>query len=1135
MVINRQLFSAVYLRELQQGKHAADILDGSRQTIREWRENYPVFDAAARREYVKQCLSALGAASTWKPETNGFMLFADASRQQATGLCLVTAEENLGRTVRGAHPQAMLIRELRQAGLKWGILTNGTHWRLCRADAPAPYEVFLEVNLDELIAAPSLKEFLLFHRFFGGEAFGEKAADVPNGKAAQTSSRLGSDRFADESERRTEAIERHLKSNVEPILQKLCLGFVENESRDDYDADTLQVIYQNAIYLLYRILFLFYAESRGLLPTENADYAPVSLAALVARVRQRQQEGVVDADAFSLWKALTRLFVIVDEGDVSLDVAAYNGGLFNDEEKPYLKHHRIRDDYLAPALFALGFEEQKKQQASGKANGSSGASNPTSAAFAPIDYRDLSVRHLGTLYEGLLEYRLNRVFGEPRVIREEKGKRKFVRQSLAGPIKKGETVLEVGQVYFADDKGERKQSGSYYTPEDVVQYIVANTVAPKLREKREPLDALLAEIAGQRAVAVSPEERQQLERYADQETLKAVEQSLLRLKILDPAMGSGHFLVAAAQTVTDCIVETLNDTEWISPEITTDPLVWKRRVVERCLFGVDKNPLAQELAKLSLWIASASAGKPLTFLDHHLKIGNSLYGTPLNRLAALPKLGVTASSQPKSATSDLFSSIREQTIQAVLRELAEITNVDSDSIAVVKHKGEANKSAHAFTERLRVAANVWLATLFGLQTGGGRAINGDEYAQVLEHVTHNYAKETWDKIVADSAILQNANAIADRECFLHWELEFPDAVVDGTCRFDAVIANPPYVGTPPNTAITTLYETAKCSDLYAWIFEKSLQVTGDTGNMGTIVPLSLMFSRQFKTLRAAILKRRGIARFANFDIRPAAIFGSPGSPNGQRATIALLQSKSEPLYVETTNMIRFSIQERPYLIRSLQYADVTPLVTEDTFPKLGDQRLVEFWLRVTNYDNTISGALYKPEKKTSNPPLYHVFVSGSGRYFITAMPNAMRLTGLNIFSFESEWQRDVAMVTLNSNVFYWLWFVQGDGFHITGDNTIAMLLPKVPIGDAETVCLRDALLNAANSCATYMTMRGQQVPNYNFNKRMEILLDIDAWIVKHVAPDLNLPRDIFAHYKSPSFLRPFELSATNGAEEEDEE
>lgn len=305
----------------------------------------------------------------------------------------------------------------------------------------------------------------------------------------------------------------------------------------------------------------------------------------------------------------------------------------------------------------------------------------------PIDYHDLSVRHLGTLYEGLLEYKLNLVSTEPVVVRDNKGKRQYIPQSAAGDIRRSETILERGEVYFADDKGERKASGSYYTPEDVVQYIVSNTIQPKLQERRTALEAELEQVRREREVAATPDERARVERYADGQIKACVEHEILRLRILDPAMGSGHFLVAAGQMVTDFILETFDLTAWPNEEISTDPLEWKRRVVERCLYGVDKNPLAQELAKLSLWIASASRGKPLTFLDHHLRIGNSLLGTPLNRLSTLPtpkKGKALIASKPEHG--DLFALVREETMRGLLHEMAQITDSDSQSIEDVKQR-----------------------------------------------------------------------------------------------------------------------------------------------------------------------------------------------------------------------------------------------------------------------------------------------------------------------------------------------------------------------------------------------------------------------------------------------------------------
>ena len=454
-----------------------------------------------------------------------------------------------------------------------------------------------------------------------------------------------------------------------------------------------------------------------------------------------QQHGVRDDDRFSLWKKLTHLFVAIDQGEDDLGVTAYNGGLFSDEEKPYLKNHKIGDQFLAPVLFDLAYESVRDKR-------------------YEIDYRDLSVRHLGTLYEGLLEYKLNLVTSEPVVMRDLKGKRQYIAQSAAGDIKRGETILERGEVYFADDKGERKASGSYYTPEDVVQYIVSNTVLPKLRERRAGLETLLDDVQRQCAVAATPEERAQLQRYADIEMMSCVEKEILRLRLLDPAMGSGHFLVAAGQMVTDFIVETFALTPWQSDDISSEPIAWKRRVVESCLFGVDKNPLAQELAKLSLWIASARVGQPLTFLDLHLKVGNSLLGTPLHRLNLLPEPKKKYAVAPV-ANRDLFAALREETLSASMRELERITRSDSDTIQATKQKKAAQTRVDLRVEPWKNIANVWLASLFGLRGENG-ALRDDEWQQLLNHLTLNDAPEQWEEVRKHSIVLRERRSLDAR-------------------------------------------------------------------------------------------------------------------------------------------------------------------------------------------------------------------------------------------------------------------------------------------------------------------------------------------------------------------------------------
>lgn len=1133
LIANQQLFAEAYLRSLALAlvDHTGAVR-ASKQTIQEWREFYPDLSLPLTlSRYVGQCLSALGLS--YAPQGDCLVLYADQTLAAPIGLCLLVADENLGRTTKGRHHQANLVHALRQQSLAWGVLTNGRAWRLCHAAASAPYELHLEADLDGLLAGGDLAGFSLFHRFFGQAAFAMDGA-ASNGGATH-----GLDGYLAESENKREAIQRYLQGQVEPVLGSLCLGFVQDEGTHAGSRAALDEIYRNAIYLLYRILFLFYAEARNLLPLDDPAYAAVGLAGILEDARARQEEGRTDADDWSLWRRLTQLFVIVDDGDEALGVRPYNGGLFSDTEKPYLKAHKIANAYLAPALYALGFLPP-------------GKSGPQL-----IDYRDLTVRHLGTLYEGLLEFKLNLVTGEAVIIREKDGKRQYIPQSQAGSIKRTEAILDVGQVYFADDKGERKASGSYYTPEDVVQYIVGNTVTPKLRQRLADLDRVLAEAQRERAVAASPEERLRIERYADQQTLAAVEEAALGLKVLDPAMGSAHFLVGAGQIITNVIVETLNRTPWPNDDLACDPLLWKRRVVERCLFGVDVNPLAQELAKLALWLSSASAGKPLTFLNHHLKVGNSLYGTPLARLGTLPetaktkakaedkaKTGTETGAGPEAATLDIFDFLVREAIPLLLEDLKAIAGSDSDEIADVKWKERAYTSLSTSSQRLRDMANVWLATLFGLEDEEGKPLTQQGYADLRQACFDNHAVASWESYVNGDWRLCEARRIAEEHSFFHWELEFPEAVQDGRCAFDVVVANPPYVGRSPNPAISALYTTQKCGDLYAWIFERGTQVCAPDCSLGMVIPLSVTFSGQLSSLRKLILELHGTKRIASFDIRPSTLFGTWEAPNSQRTTIVLLDATCKGKRVFTTDLLRWNNEERPKLMLMLNatlgapcslFAETTKICLDAAIPKIGKSELARFWNCLTRTQQCIRNITVEILGESQRPSSTDIAltVPRAARYFISATPGTLARNKILSLVFESPDKRDLARVLINSNVFYWYWRAFGDGFLVNVDLVGSFPVPNV-IDDGYHE-LVDELDKATAVCTSFNMFRGDRVPSYNFNRRMDILLRIDDWIVRQVAPDLDLPRDIFAQYKSNSFLRPLDLNTLFAAEEATED
>ena len=312
--------------------------------------------------------------------------------------------------------------------------------------------------------------------------------------------------------------------------------------------------------------------------------------------RRKDQGDVFSATAARYWSSFDDLCRAIDAGDASIGLPPYNGGLFDRARTPLLTHVRLGDTVMADMIDALSFER----------NG------PTRRY---INYRDLGVQQLGSIYERLLE-------------------REIVRQD--------------GSIVVRPNVFARKDSGSYYTPDDLVDLIVRETVGPLADARFEAFAAKAEDIASS---LVSEDRRMgRLKRLDPAE-------KLLELKVCDPAMGSGHFLVNLVDYLADRVIEAMAEAEalvegYLSPlaeridQIRNtiianaedrgwtidagqldDRHIIRRMVLKRCVYGVDKNPMAVELAKVSLWLHTFTVGAPLSFLDHHLRCGDSLFGT----------------------------------------------------------------------------------------------------------------------------------------------------------------------------------------------------------------------------------------------------------------------------------------------------------------------------------------------------------------------------------------------------------------------------------------------------------------------------------------------------------------------------
>ena len=758
---NHCLFSQTYTKELLQNPVHGDQDGAIFTTLKGWLADACFENRQTSMDtFIDPVLNAVGFALQ-PTDTGSGLLFDDYSFETPlAALIIVEPEDSLDETIKGSHWAQKLLQLTKQHRLKWGLLTNGPVWRLYNAKQTAPMEAFVEINLEEAIRSNDSAAFRAFLQFMTRDAF---------------TAEPGLESHLQASAAAVGKIETHLQANVDEVLKRLCHGFIRDAKREQYSEEDRAEIFENAVYMLYRILFILYAESRQLLPVDQPGYSKYSLQGLVIKAADMHR-GVIPAEDGSLWQDLLQLCTWIDVGHLGegFEIASYNGGLFDNQTKPYLSQHKIPDVYMAEVLWTLGCIPGK--------NGKD---------YQMIDYRDLAVRHLGSLYEGILEYKLF-IADEDMFIRSNPdGEVEYIPVREAGPKKKGDGDLAAGQVYFAQSQGARKASGSYYTREEIVAYNVKYAVLGGLNERWERFQPEITNYLSELELAINEEEQSRLQYFIDNEILKFVQQQVLRFRVCDPAMGSGHFLVNATYAITDFIVEKLNYTPWRNEHLDSDPVLWRRRVVENCIFGADINKLAVELAKLSLWITAAAAGKPLSFLDHHLKVGNSLAGVRLQELHTVPEKRGKKGKASGEGNGLFVSASLTHKLQETLGNYARIMAQDSDTIGIIHAKKRELQEAEAHVHSIRQLADIWMGFHFDF------AFEPTAYAKIYDAVTRTGTLP--DDLPENAAlVMKQALQFGYRERFIHWEIEFPEVFAGGS-GFDAMIGNPPWETWKPNS------------------------------------------------------------------------------------------------------------------------------------------------------------------------------------------------------------------------------------------------------------------------------------------------------------------------------------------------
>lgn len=701
------------------------------------------------------------------------------------------ARRGSGSGLKRLAPHDLLQRYLNMSReARWGMLTDGLRLRLLRDYHHTYTRGYVEFDLGGIFTGRDFAAFRALYRLCHASRF------VPMTMAAEKPAKAPKKRMAVDEEDETEAelveeavpesltplesfyqhalstgvkVGEDLRQNVRAAIETFANGFLGATpgllARLGSGELAVTAFYDDILHTIYRILFLLFAEQRGMFPGRGSLYMEeYSLTAL----RSLAEHPLGEDPHADLWERLKAAFRMVEHGAPALKVFGYNGALFSSTKTPILMPSEgageaplLRNDSLLSAIRALTTVERQ-------------------GVLQRISYADLSVEEMGSVYESLLDY-------TPRIAAES------------------ETVenREIhANTFFLDPRGKaRKTSGSYYTHPSLVNELIKSALLPVLEER---LIAALPGYAAERPESLSEADRQK------------AEQVLLRIKVIDPAAGSGAFLIAADNTLGLRLAQIRSGDLYPAER---DIRRARRDVLAHCLYAVDLNPMAVELCKVSLWINAVVEDERLNFLDHHIKCGNSLVGATRRLVAkGIPSEAYGGASGDDKA---LVRAVKERNNRELagqvsafkvtelrsekdLRDYFELNRLAQSDPALAEQRYlELQAQSEASAERL--AFDLWTAAFFWQleaetetrtlrerAQAGIEAIPG-ERQQPPPPTTQDVFQALITPRLLDEKLKACAQQLREGQRFFHWELEFPEVFGLGAPGgFDVVLGNPPW-------------------------------------------------------------------------------------------------------------------------------------------------------------------------------------------------------------------------------------------------------------------------------------------------------------------------------------------------------
>lgn len=635
-------------------------------------------------------------------------LFGDGQRRRsAFGL----AQEYLG-----AHEGAL-----------WGLATSGLSLRILRDNPSLTRPAWVGVDLARIFTEERYADFAALWLLLHESRFGRVPAA---GEAPEPASACPLEAWREAGRAEGTRAREHLRLGVEEALVALGQGFLAQADnaalREALSSGhlSLHAYFQELLRLVYRLIFLLAAEERGVLHPEGTSPEAAQLYEEgygLRRLRDRAVRRSAHDRHGDLWESLKITLRALARGEPRLGLPAL-AGLFAPEQCPHLDGARLPNAALLLAVYKLAWLRQ-------------------GAALERVNWRDMGPEELGSVYESLLEL-VPQLRGEPK---------------------------QFGFATGGEAKGHaRKTTGSYYTPDSLVQVL---------------LDSALEPVVAQ-AIAANPG------REAE---------ALLELAIVDPACGSGHFLLSAARRLAAHVARLeANGTPSVK-----DYRHALRRVVGRCIYGVDLNPMAVELCKVALWMEAVEPGLPLGFLDAHVQQGNALLGTtPELMKSGIPdaawdpiegddKKAASALKKKNKAAAkveyDLFASRPSDgdEAQALARAVAELeaqSDNTPEALAKKESQWEALLASEAYQHQ-KLVADAWCAAFVWPKQPG----------ELTEAAPTN---ELWRQLRDQKArppalTVAKVRELATQYAFFHWHLQFPQVFQRG--GFDVVLGNPPWI------------------------------------------------------------------------------------------------------------------------------------------------------------------------------------------------------------------------------------------------------------------------------------------------------------------------------------------------------